>query len=139
VIGVNSQIATAGAGGGNLGIGFAVPSNTVRQVVPILRKGGTIRRAYLGVQTSSPDPGRGGTGAQVASVVPSGPASRGGIQVGDVIKSIGGKRIVDSTQLSVIVSAKTPGDQVSIVVDRNGTTRTLQVTLGTRPAGTASP
>jgi putative serine protease PepD len=139
VIGVNSQIATAGAGGGNLGIGFAVPSNTVRQVVPILKKGGTIKRAYLGVQTSSPDPGRGGTGAQVASVVPSGPASRGGLQVGDIIKSIGGKRVVDSTQLSIIVSQKTPGDQVSVVVDRNGTTRTIQVTLGTRPAGTASP
>jgi putative serine protease PepD len=139
VIGVNSQIATAGAGGGNLGIGFAVPANTVRQVVPILKKGGTIRRAYLGVQTTPPDPGRGGTGAQIASVVPSGPASRGGLAIGDVIKSIGGKRVVDSTQLSIIVSQKTPGDQVSVVVDRNGTTRTIRVTLGTRPAGTASP
>jgi putative serine protease PepD len=139
VIGVNSQIATAGAGGGNLGIGFAVPSNTVRQVVPILKKGGTIRRAYLGVQTTAPDPGRGGTGAQVASVVPSGPASRGGLQVGDLIKSIGGKRIVDSTQLSIIVSQKTPGDQVAVVVVRGGAKRTFQVTLGTRPAGSASP
>jgi putative serine protease PepD len=139
VIGVNSQIATAGAGGGNLGIGFAVPANTVRQVVPILQKGGTIKRAYLGVQTSSPDPGNGGTGAQVASIVPGGPASRAGLQVGDVIKSIGGKRIVDSTQLSIIVSQKTPGDQVAVVVQRNGTNRTVQVTLGTRPASTSSP
>jgi putative serine protease PepD len=139
VIGVNSQIATSGAGGGNLGIGFAVPSNTVRQVVPILKKGGTIKRAYLGVQTSSPDPANGGTGAQIASIVPGGPASRSGLQVGDVVKSIGGKRVLDPTQLSIIVSQKTPGDQVSVVVQRNGASRTVQVTLGTRPAGTASP
>src|SRR4029079_4185943 len=56
VIGVNSQIATAGSSG-CVGIGLAVPSNPVRQVVPILKKGGSIKRAYLGVQTGSPDPG----------------------------------------------------------------------------------
>src|SRR3954467_12020189 len=60
VIGVNSQIATAGSQG-NVGIGFAVPSNTVRQVIPILKKGGTIKRAYLGVQTGSPGPRKGST------------------------------------------------------------------------------
>ena len=54
VIGVNSQIATAG-GGGNVGIGFAVPSNTVREVVPRLERGETIKRAYLGVSTSGGD------------------------------------------------------------------------------------
>jgi putative serine protease PepD len=139
VIGVNSQIATSGTSQGNLGIGFAVPANTVRQVVPVLKKGGTIKRAYLGVQTSSPDPGNGGTGAQIASVVPGGPASRAGLQVGDVIKSIGGKRVVDPTQLSIIVSQKTPGDQVAVVVQRGGASRTIQVTLGTRPASSASP
>ena len=135
VIGVNSQIATAGSQG-NVGIGFAVPANTVRQVVPILEKGGTIKRAYLGVQTGPP---ASGSGAQVSSTVPGGPASRGGLQVGDVIKSIGGKRVADPTQLSIIVAQKAPGDQVSIVVQRGGADRTLQVTLGTRPAGTASP
>jgi putative serine protease PepD len=139
VIGVNSQIATSGTSQGNLGIGFAVPSNTVRQVVPILKKGGTIKRAYLGVQTSSPDPAKGGTGAQVASTVPGGPAARAGLQIGDVIKSVGGKRIADPTQLSTLISSKSPGDQVSVVVERGGVSRTVQVTLGTRPASTASP
>ena len=52
VIGVNSQIATAGAGGGNLGIGFAVPLNTVRSVVPRLEQGQAVKRSYLGVSTS---------------------------------------------------------------------------------------
>jgi len=139
VIGVNSQIATSGTSQGNLGIGFAVPANTVRQVVPILKKGGTIKRAYLGVETSSPDPAKGGTGAQIASLVPSGPAQRSGLQIGDVVKSINGKRIFDPTQLSIIISSKTPGDQVTVVVDRGGVSRTVQVTLGTRPASTSSP
>ena len=139
VIGINSQIATGGTSSGNIGIGFAVPANTARQVIPILKKGGTIKRAYLGVQTSDPTSSSSATGAQIASVVPSGPASRAGLQVGDVIKSVDGKRITDPTQLSTLISAKTPGDQVTVVVARNGSTRTIQVTLGTRPASTSSP
>ena len=139
VIGVNSQIATSGTSQGNLGIGFAVPANTARQVVPILKKGGTIKRAYLGVQTGSPNPGKGGSGAEIASVVPAGPAARAGLQVGDVIKSVAGKRILDPTQLSTLVSSKAPGEKVAVVVERGGVSRTVQVTLGTRPASTSSP
>jgi putative serine protease PepD len=136
VIGVNSQIATSGNSQGNVGIGFAVPSNTVRQVVPILKKGGSIRRAYLGVQSQTPTTG---SGAEVASTVPGGPAATSGLLVGDVIKSIGGQRILDPTQLSTIVSNKQPGDRVSVVVERGGASRTVEVTLGTRPGGTSSP
>ena len=135
VIGVNSQIATSGTSQGNLGIGFAVPANTARQVVPILKKGGTIKRAYLGVKTA---PSAGG-GAQIASTVPGGPAARAGLRVGDVIKSVGGSRVLDPTQLSTLVSSKQPGDQVPVVVERGGVSRTVQLTLGTRPASTASP
>jgi putative serine protease PepD len=140
VIGVNSQIATSGTSNGNLGIGFAVPANTVRQVVPILEKGGTVKRAYLGVESGSPNPGTGGgTGAQVSSLVPGGPAQRAGLQIGDVIKSVAGQKVADPTQLSTVVSNKQPGDTVSIVVVRGGSKRTIQVTLGTRPASTSSP
>jgi putative serine protease PepD len=140
VIGVNSQIATGGSGSqGNVGIGFAVPSNTVRQVLPILKRGGTVKRAYLGVQTSTPESGLGASGAQIASTVPSGPAASAGLRVGDVIKRVGGERILDPTQLSNLVSAKQPGDRVSVVVERNGASQTFEVTLGTRPASTSSP
>src|SRR4051794_32666654 len=139
VIGIDSQIATSGTSNGNLGIGFAVPANTVRQVVPILEKGGTIKRAYLGVESGSPDPSKGGSGAQVSSLVPGGPAERAGLQIGDVIKTVGGQKIADPTQLSIVVSKKAPGDRVPVVVVRNGKTLTIQVFLGTRPASTSSP
>jgi putative serine protease PepD len=138
VIGVNSQIATGGTSQGNIGIGFAVPSNTVRQVFPILKRGGTISRAYLGVQTRIPDPGNGNGGAQVANAVPGGPAASAGMRVGDVIKTVGGKRISDPSQLSTLIAQKQPGDHVTIVVSSGGATRSLDVTLGTRPAGTSS-
>jgi putative serine protease PepD len=139
VIGVNSQIATSGTSQGNVGIGFAVPSNTIRQVLPILKKGGTIKRAYLGVQTQPPEAGNGGSGAQVASIVAGGPASTAGLQVGDVIKRVGTVRVLDPAQLSTLISQKAPGDRVSVLITRRGTTRTVQVTLGNRPASTSSP
>jgi putative serine protease PepD len=135
VIGVNAQIATNGVTQGNVGIGFAIPSNTVREVLPVIKRGQTIKRAYLGVQTQPPDPGR-PSGAQVASLVSGGPADDGGVQVGDVIRSINGTKILDPSQLSAVVEKYQPGDRVPVVVDRGGSSQTLEVTLGTRPAST---
>jgi S1-C subfamily serine protease len=60
------------------------------------------------------------------------------MRVGDVIKSVGGKRISDPSQLSTLIAQKQPGDHVTIVVTSGGSTRSLDVTLGTRPAGTPS-
>jgi putative serine protease PepD len=131
VIGVNSQIATAGAGGGNVGVGFAVPSNTVRQVVPQLEQGKSIKRAYLGVTTSAPLGG--GTGAEVQELVPGGPAEDARMRTGDVIKSIDGTAVQDSSDISASIDAKNPGDKVTVEVERNGLTKELTVTLGTRP------
>jgi putative serine protease PepD len=131
VIGVNSQIATAGAGGGNLGIGFAVPSNTARQVVPQLEKGQVVKRSYLGTQTSA-DPTN-PNGAQVESVTPGGPADKAGLQKGDVIKAVDGRAIKDPTELSSAIETKKPGDTVTLRIERNGLTQDLDVKLGTRP------
>jgi putative serine protease PepD len=135
VIGINSQIATAAAGGGNVGIGFAVPSNTVRQVVPRLRAGGSIKRAYLGVSTSASTVGR---GAQVADLVPGAPADQGGVRVGDIISRVDGTTIQAPEDISAAIENRRPGDKVAIQVKRAGATQTLQVTLGTRPENVAA-
>jgi putative serine protease PepD len=134
VIGVNSQIQTAGSGG-NVGVGFAVPSNTVRAVVPVLERGETVKRAYLGVQTSPASPTN-PDGAKIESVVPGAPADKGGLKQGDVITKIDGKSVQDPNGISAAVAAKRPGDKVTITVERGLVTEEVTVTLGTRPAHT---
>jgi putative serine protease PepD len=132
VIGVNSQIATAGSQG-NVGVGFAVPSNTVRQVVPRLARGETIDRGYLGVETS--DTTNGG-GAEVGDVVPDGPADRAGLLPGDIIKKVGGEDVKESSDVSAVIATRAPGDEVEIEVERGGSKETINVKLGERPAKT---
>ena len=127
VIGVNSQIATGG-NQGNVGIGFAVSANTVRDVIPRLARGETIRRPYLGV-TTTPD----SRGAGVVQVAPAGPAADAGVQGGDVITSVDGRSVSDPEDVSEAISGKRPGDQVRVEIVRDGEPRTITVTLGTRP------
>ncbi|HWC28407.1 MAG TPA: trypsin-like peptidase domain-containing protein [Solirubrobacteraceae bacterium] len=130
VIGVNSQIATAGGGGGNVGIGFAVPSNTVRQVVPRLRSGGAISRPYLGVSSIGSTVGR---GALVAEVVAGGPADQAGVRPGDVVARVDGQTIEAPEDISAAIQDRRPGDEIELEVRRAGAEETLQVRLGTRP------
>jgi putative serine protease PepD len=137
VIGVNSQIATGGGGagtqGGNVGIGFAVPSNTVRQVIPRLKNGQSIARPYLGVETASPaTPGAAG-GAEVSSVVTGGPADQAGLSQGDIINEIDGQPVNGSDDVARIISTHRVGDNVDIRIDRSGQELTLGVKLGKRP------
>jgi putative serine protease PepD len=130
VIGINSQIATASGGGGNVGIGFAVPANTIRKIVPQLEAGRTVTHAFLGVSTSSAS-----TGAKVASVTPSGPADTAGIRTGDVIVSVGTHKVVTSEDLGTAVDAQKPGDDVQVEIIRGGVHQTIDVRLGNRPGG----
>ena len=133
VIGVNSQIATPGqTGNGNVGIGFAVPANTVRQVVPRLKQGQTIERPYLGVVTGRVSPSQ-PDGAIVRAVRPGGPGARGGLQVGDVIVGINGRRVNDPADVSAGIQGQAPGDVVTVQVRRDGQPVTLDVELGKRP------
>ena len=132
VIGVNSQIATAGSQG-NVGVGFAVPSNTVRQVVPRLARGETIERGYLGVETSD---ATGAAGAEVQNVVPGGPAERAGVQPGDVIKSVDGKPVSSPEDVAAAVSGRAPGDDIEIEVERGGSREKIEAELGKRPERT---
>jgi putative serine protease PepD len=132
VIGINSQIATNGVSNGNVGIGFAVPSNTVRQILPGLKDGRTVEHAWLGVETQTSSTGN-STGAQIAGVTTGGPAESAGIQSGDVVTEIDGQKISDADQLSTIINSKAPGDHISLKVDRNGRTQSVGVTLKNRP------
>jgi putative serine protease PepD len=132
VIGVNSQILTGGSSSqGNVGIGFAAPSNTVRNVISQLERGGHVAHAYLGVQLGSPESG---TGALVGGVTAGGPAEQGGVRQGDVIVAFDGKRVDDATGLSTFVNAHQVGDRVELGLRHGGGDRTVTVTLGQQPA-----
>jgi putative serine protease PepD len=130
VVGVNAQIATGG-NRGNVGIGFAVPANTVRDIVPRLSRGEPIVRAYLGV-TTAPAP----QGAAIQAVLPDGPAEREGLLAGDVIVGIDGRAVDEPEDVSDAVSAHRPGDEIEVEVVRDGDRRTITVELDTRPQRT---
>jgi putative serine protease PepD len=134
VIGVNSQILTGSSTSqGNVGIGFAAPANTVRDVVEQLKATGSVKHAYLGVQMGDGESG----GAQVGAVTEGGPAAEGGLQAGDVIVGFDGQSVADAAALSGLVNGKQVGDEVELTVRRSGEDHTLTVTLGEQPASAA--
>jgi putative serine protease PepD len=130
VIGVNTQIQSEG--GGNDGVGFAVSSRTVIDVVPQLVAGKTVQHAYLGVgldpRPASP------VGVRLEQVVPGGPADRAGLQDGDVITKLDEQELRTTNDLSSFIDEHEPGDEVTATYVRDGDTDTLKVTLGTRPS-----
>jgi S1-C subfamily serine protease len=134
VIGVNSQIATAGVPG-NIGIGFAIPSNTVRQIVPVLERGDVVKHPWLGVLNAPPSPGH-PDGAHVVRVIAGSPAQKGGIHAKDVIKRVGDQPVQTPEDVAAAISAHEPGDELPVVVERGGRTVTLKVELGTQPRKT---
>src|SRR4051794_26964516 len=134
VIGVNSQIETGGSSNGNVGIGFAVPSNTVRQVIPILEQGKSVEHAFLGVQAAADVTGGiAPAGAEIANVTAGGPAEAAGLQPGDIITAINGKKVDEFGQVSQIINQHKVGDQIDVRVERGGGERSFHVKLGTRP------
>jgi S1-C subfamily serine protease len=128
VIGVNSQIASQS--GSNSGVGFAVPSDTVRDVVPKLIESGKIDRAWLGLATGE-QPAT--PGAVVGTVTNGSPADKAGIQKDDVITKLDGKAVRNPSDLSLEVLTKRPGDTAKVELKRGGDTKTVTVTLGNRP------
>jgi S1-C subfamily serine protease len=157
VIGINSQIESPN-GGGNVGIGFAIPINTVRDVVQQLLQNGSVQHAYLGISGTDLTPQIAHVlnlsvdqGALVQSVTPGGPADKAGIKGGnssatvtvdgarihpggDVITAIDGKTVQSMTDVIDDISSKKPGDTVQLSVVNGGQKRTVSVTLGNRPA-----
>jgi Do/DeqQ family serine protease len=150
LIGMNTMILTGGGGnmfgggeGGNVGIGFAVPSNLAKQVMDQIEKNGKVSRGYLGAelgnvtQDMAPHLGlkAGEEGAYIASVTPNGPGAKAGLQSGDVVTAIDGKAIHDSDDLTMSVISHSPGTNVTLDIVRNGQAMKLTVSLGTRPTG----
>jgi putative serine protease PepD len=131
VIGVNSQIASQS--GSNSGVGFAIPVDQVKRVIPFLEKGEKVPHAFLGVRSGDAPNG----GAVVGTVSPGGPADKGGLREGDRVVSIGGQPVRSADDLSAAVNDHKPGEKVDIVVERGGERRTLTVTLGTQPSTTS--
>ncbi len=129
VIGVNSQIATAGGSNGSVGIGFAVPANTVKDVLPQLEQGTAPQHAYLGLSTSPAPNG----GAQVAEATADGPAADAGITAGDVVTEVDGERVQSPDDVAQAIEDNKPGDRVQITVQRGGSEQQIEVTLGQRP------
>jgi len=129
VIGVNSQI--RGGSGGNVGIGFAVSSNSVREVLPRLQRGERIERAYMGVATQAAS-AQGG--ARVGEVNAGSPAARAGLRAGDVITSVDGRSVNSPEDVGAAVERHKPGDTVTVQVQRAGGRQSVSVQLGKRPA-----
>jgi S1-C subfamily serine protease len=155
VIGITSQIETGG-GGGSVGIGFAIPSNTAREVVTQLEQNGKVAHAYLGISGSDITPDiadalnlPAASGVLVQRAVSGGPADKAGIRGGstlatigganfrlggDIITEIDGHKITSMDQVVNLVNAAKPGDTIDVTVRRGGETRTFTITLGDRPS-----
>jgi S1-C subfamily serine protease len=142
VIGINSQIATGG-GQGSVGIGFAVPVNTLKDLLPNLRQGEEIKRAYLGVvmtpvtsdiakELDLPTD----SGALITEITPNSPADDAGLKAGekgDVIVAIDGERVTSADDVVQAVAGKQPGESVRLEYYRDGEKETKTVKLANRP------
>jgi putative serine protease PepD len=127
VIGVNAQIESDS--GGNDGVGFAIPSNTIKSVVSQVISNGFAEHAYLGVELSGS-----ATTASVVSVRSNTPAATAGLHAGDVITSIGGTQISSSDALRSAINVHKPGDHISVTFTREGKKHTVSLTLASRPS-----
>jgi len=156
VIGINSQIATGG-GQGSVGIGFAVPIDTAKKLLPDLKAGETVDRAYLGVQMQGVTSQLADDlnlpadhGALIATVTPGSPAAKAGLRGGrtqttqgvtaggDLIVAIDGKEMADENAVADAIAAHKPGDKVDIEYYRGNDKKTVSVELTKRPASADS-
>ncbi len=135
VVGINTAIFSQS--GGNIGIGFAIPTNLVKELLPNLKDNGKVVRGYLGVTIQKITPEiaeslgtKQANGALVADVAKAGPAERAGIKTGDVIVEFNGKEIKDSGELPLLAARTAPGKQAQLKIFRNGKQLTLPLTVG---------
>jgi len=139
LVGINTAI-ISGGGGGNQGVGFAIPVNLAHNVMDQIVAHGKVVRGYLGVTIQNLDPDMAkafglthGGGALVGDVTPNSPGAKGGLERGDVILQLNGTPVNGSEDLSLRISEMAPGSQAHLQVYRNGHTQDVDVTLGEFP------
>jgi putative serine protease PepD len=149
LIGVNSAIATVSSSGGgfggqqeqqsgNIGVGFAIPSNYAQAIATELMNKGVATHPYLGVNASTAEISQGnpsgdGAGAQIRDLVSNGPAQQAGLQRGDVIVKLGDRKITSVDGLVAAVRSQEIGSKVTVTYTRDGQTHTTEVTLAQQP------
>jgi serine protease Do len=138
LIGINTAILSRS--GGNQGIGFAIPTSLARDVMESLVADGRVTRGYLGVMIQDVTPSlakefslKDQKGALIGDVVPKGPAEKAGLKTGDVMLEFNGKAVKDSRSLRLQVARVKPGESVPVKVLRDGSTKTIQVTVNELP------
>jgi len=130
VIGMNTSIRTDGVTDGNIGVGFAVPSETVDLIARRIVGGESLDFGFLGIQGKSPTDGS--SGALVSDVVAGSPADEAGVQIGDQIVSVAGEPIKAMEDLAAQIQLYRPGDSVELGITRNGSQVSTTVTLGSK-------
>ena len=125
VIGINSAIATSGSGTGNIGLGFAIPSNKAKQVADALMQGKKVSHPALGVSVAAAE----GGGAGISAVTENSAAAKAGLQRGDVVTEADGKPIENADDLIAAVQGSAVGKQMTLTFTRNGDKQTVTVTL----------
>ena len=140
LIGINTAILSHGSGG-NEGVGFAIPTNLVRNIMDQIVSNGKVTRAYMGayIQGVSPELAKAfgaaaPRGALVGDVEPGSPAQKSGLEKGDIVVALDGKPITDSNQLRMSISMMAPGTTANLKVWRHGSEHDIAVKLGELPA-----
>jgi serine protease Do len=138
VVGINTAILSPT--GGSIGIGFAIPSNTVKTIVADIEKTGHVTRGYLGVESQAITGPMSKAlslnqkgGALIAGVEPNSPAAKAGVEPGDVIASVDGQKVANPRDLAIDIAKVKPGDQAQLDVVRNGDHKTLTAKIGQMP------
>ncbi len=139
LVGINSAIATLGAGAssaesqsGSIGLGFAIPVDQARRIADELVQSGKATQAIIGISVPSRDDANGAT---VLGVTDGGPAAQAGIPTGAVVTKVDDRVISSGDALIAAVRSHAPGDQVSVTYEQGGRSNTVSVTLGTAPSG----
>jgi putative serine protease PepD len=134
VVGINSAIASTGSStgqSGNIGVGFAIPSETATKVADQLIAKGKAVHSQIGVNVGSTDStdGTPGAGATIQGVNAGSPAAKAGLQAGDIVTKVNDRQVTDATSLIAAIRSYDPGTTVTLTLTRGGATKTVKVTL----------